>query len=376
MRVLVLGAGFGGLELATTLSERLGSEADVTLIDRSEGFVFGFSKLDVLFGRAEPPTVLHPYRFVDKPGVRFVRASIEAIDPASRRVETDGGAFEGDVLVVALGADVDPGATPGLVEGGYEFYTLGGAIAARDALAAFASGRVVVGVTSTPFKCPVAPSEAALLTHDFFTQRGRRDDVEISLVMPFSLPVPPSPDASAALLAAFADRQIRWIPEESVRELDVERHVLRCHSGAEVPCDLFLAIPTHRAPSVVEASGLCVDGWIPVDPRTLETSFPGVYAVGDVTSVGTPKAGAFAEGQAAVVAASIVARQRGGASADEYSGRGQCYLEFGHAQVARVDVTFSPGRPPVGSMDGPSVDLVQDKSEFSSTRLARWFDLV
>jgi sulfide:quinone oxidoreductase len=104
--------------------------------------------------------------------------------------------------------------------------------------------------------------------------------------------------------------------------------------GTELPYDLFLGVPKHRVPGVVAESGLCVDGWVPVDPHTLETRFADVYAVGDVTSVGTPKAGVFAEGQAAIVADAIVARQRGG-GAGTYDGRGICYLEFGRSRVRR-----------------------------------------
>src|SRR5262245_34869674 len=123
MQVVVLGAGFAGLELTTRLSDELGDDADVVLIDGSEDFVFGFSKLDVMFGRTAPEAVRHPYRDLVKPGVTFVSATVTAIDPVAKRVETDAGTFDADVLVVALGADLDPGATPGLVEGGYEFYT-------------------------------------------------------------------------------------------------------------------------------------------------------------------------------------------------------------------------------------------------------------
>src|SRR5262245_35180070 len=120
MRVLVLGAGFGGLELTTRLSEELGADADVTLVDRADGFVFGFSKLDVMFGRTTAEAVQHAYRDLVRPGVRFVRAEVRRISPESRVVETDAGTFEADVLVVALGADLHPGATPGLVEAGHE----------------------------------------------------------------------------------------------------------------------------------------------------------------------------------------------------------------------------------------------------------------
>ena len=161
MRVLVLGAGFGGLELSSILSDELGPDADVVLIDKSDGFVFGFSKLDVMFGKAPSSSVIHPYSDIDKPGLRFVRTTIRSIDPATKRVTTDSGVFEGDVLVVALGADLDPSATPGLVEGGHEFYTVQGALELRDVLSHFEGGHVIVGVTSTPFKCPPAPSETA-----------------------------------------------------------------------------------------------------------------------------------------------------------------------------------------------------------------------
>ncbi|MGH3732384.1 MAG: NAD(P)/FAD-dependent oxidoreductase [Acidimicrobiales bacterium] len=373
MRILILGAGFGGLELTTRLSDELYGAAEIVLIDQGEDFIFGFSKLDVMFGRASPAAVRHPYRDIVKPGVRFVQTTIRSIDPEHRRVETDAGPFEADIMVVALGADLDPAATPGLLEGGYEFYTIPGAFAAHDVIANFTGGRVVVAVTSTPFKCPPAPSETALLLHDFLTERGIRDHSEISLVMPMGAPIPPSPDASASLLAAFAERDIKWYPDRKIVALDPVRKVATFAQGDEIPYDLFLGVPVHKAPAVVEVSPLCVEGWIPVDPLTLETSFPDVYAVGDVTSVGTPKAGAFAEGQADVVAAAIIARSSSRPRPVEYDGRGQCYLEFGQDEVARVDVYFAPGKPPVGAFEGPSRELAQHKREFGYSRVQRWF---
>ena len=307
------------------------------------------------------------------PGVRFVPASITAIDPANRQVETTAGAFDADILVVALGADLHPEATPGLLEGGNEFYTVAGAFGAREVLAGFKGGRVVVGVTSTPFKCPPAPSETALLTHEFLTARGLRDGSEISLVMPLGTPIPPSPAASAAVLAAFEEHGIAWYPERLVRALDPDRRVAKLSDDSELPYEMFLGVPVHRVPEVVAGSGLTVDGWIPVDPRTLETSFPGVHAVGDVTSVGTPKAGVFAEGQAAVAADRIVATIQGATSATHYDGRGICYLEFGHDRVAKVDVTFRSGERPVGDLEGPSAELTAEKSAFGTERVRRWF---
>jgi sulfide:quinone oxidoreductase len=371
-RVLILGAGFGGLELTARLSEHFGAAIDITLIDRREHFVFGFSKLDVMFGKHTADEVSHPYSRIDKPGVRFVRTTIRSIDPVSKRVDTDAGVFDADFLVLALGADLDPAATPGLLEGGYEFYTNRGAFAARDALAGFSGGRVVIGVTSTPFKCPPAPSETALLTHEYLTARGLRADCEIALVMPFPTPVPPLPAASKALLSAFAERGIEWHPQRAITGLIPDAHEVLFADGSAMPYDLFLGVPKHVVPSVVAESGLAVDGWVHVDPLTLQTDYPNVFAIGDVTSVGTPKAGVFSEGQASVVADAIIARINSESNTRTYDGNGVCYVEFGHRRAARVDVTFAGGQPPYGHFDAATEKLFAEKDEYAASRLRRW----
>ena len=217
MRVVVLGAGFGGLELTTRLSDEFGDDVDVVLIDQTRRVRLRVleARRDVRAGDA-PSAVHHPYRDIVKPGVRFVQA-----DDHGRSTRPPSGSrptpapFDADVLVVALGADLDPAATPGLVEGGHEFYTVAGAFALRDVLADFDGGRVIVGVTSTPFKCPPAPSETALLMHDHLTERGLRDRVgDRARHAAAACPIPPSPAASEALLAAFAERGIDWHPRD------------------------------------------------------------------------------------------------------------------------------------------------------------------
>lgn len=371
-RVVVLGAGFGGLELSASLAEQCAGEVEVVLIDKTPGFVFGFSKLDVMFGRTSAEHVFHSYDDLARPGVTFVRAEVTAIDAEAKRVETTEGSFEGDHLVIALGADYDLGRTPGLAEWGREFYSEAGAFALRDELADFAGGDVVVGVTAGPFKCPPAPSETALLLDEMLRERGIRDRSTISLVMPFPRPIPPSPDASAALLDAFAQRGIAWHPDVRVRALDGDAGEVRLGDGSTLPFDLYLGVPVHRAPAVLEQSGLLVDGWVPVDPATLETPWAGVFAVGDCAAVGTPRAGVFAERQAAVVARIIAERVRGGKTDAAYDGRGVCYIEFGGDEVGLVDVAFFDGRPS-GTLMGPSPELAAGKREFGSSRARRWF---
>ena len=374
-RVVVLGAGFGGLELTTLLSDALGDAIDVVLVDKAGAFVFGFSKLDVMFGRRSAASVQHVYRDIVKPGIRFVQTTVRSIDPAARRTVTDAGTFEADMLVVALGADYDLAATPGLVEGGSEFYSVPGAFAMPEVLSRFDRGAAIVGVTGSSFKCPPAPSEAALLLHDHLTQRGRRAATAITLVMPFGTPVPPSPDTSQAILAAFAERGITFVKDNLVKSLDPGRKVAVLSDGIELSYQLFLGIPVHRVPEVVVDAGLAAHAhdWVPVNKHTLETRFPGVYAVGDVNGVGTPKAGVFAEGAARVVAEAIIARVRGGSPPEAYKGQGSCYVEFGHDQVGRVDVDFLSGPKPTGTFQPPSAALVAEKARFGSSRLRRWF---
>jgi len=372
--VLVLGAGFGGLELSSRLASELRDEVEVTLIDRSDAFVFGFSKLDVMFGRQAAAAVRVPYAELSVPGVRFRQETITAIEPQQRRVLTDLGSYEADIVVVALGADYDVDATPGLAEEGHEFYSVAGAEAVREILPGFQAGRAVVGVCGPGFKCPPAPSEGALLLDEFLRARGVRDETSISLVMPFGTPLPPSPDTSAAILGRFAERGITFIPDRRVTALDTGTREAVLDDGGRVPFDLFLGVPVHTAPTVVRDSGLTQDGWIPVDPHTLATAFGGIYAVGDVTSVGTPKAGVFAEGAARVVADQLIARIRGEAEPPGYDGTGSCFVELGDGEVGRVDVDFfsTPGHP-TGTFTAPTADTARDKANFGPTRRARWF---
>jgi sulfide:quinone oxidoreductase len=185
--------------------------------------------------------------------------------------------------------------------------------------------------------------------------------------------VPPSPETSQALIAAFAEREIRFMPNRNVAAVNPERRVAALDDGTELPYDLFLGVPKHGAPSAVAASGMTEGGWVPVNPRTLETKFPNVYAIGDIANTGTPKAGVFAEGAAMAVASSLVSRVRGEGRSSLYAGAGSCYIEFGAGRIGRVDVDFFSGPKPTGRYHEPSAALRDDKERFGASRRARWF---
>ena len=375
--VLIVGAGFAGLELATRLSESLRDAVHVTLIDRNDSFYFGFSKLDVLLGRRASNDVLLHYRDIAKKGVEFRQATVTAIDPLKRRVITDSGSYDADFLAVALGAEYDLAATPGFQQGGFEYYSLAGAERLRDALAEFTRGRILISVLGHPFKCPPAPFEGAFLLHDLLKRREGGDGVDIRMTFPMAAPVPVTKEVSQIFLRALDKRGIQYAPKELVVGLDPRARTALLASGGSVPYDLFIGIPVHRVPAVVKRSGLAPDGWVPVDQADLTTRFPGVYALGDVVS-GTrtvAKAGIFAEAAARVVAQHITARVRGTKSPPPYEGDGPCYIEFGGGMVGKAEINFLGGPEPSARVSAPSRELAAEKEAFAATRRQSWFGL-
>jgi sulfide:quinone oxidoreductase len=371
--VVILGAGFGGLELASRLSGSHADEVRVTLLDQSDAFTFGFSKLDILFGRADAASVRIPYRDLARPGLEFRQERITAIDPAARHVTTDEGSYEADVLVVALGAEYDLGATPGFAEGGLEYYSIPGAERMRDALPEFGGGTILIGVLGQPFKCPPAPFEGAFLLHDQLVERGIRDATEIRILAPMAAPVPVTPEVSQRFLDELESRGIEYKGKTQVVELDPASNEALLDGGERLAYDLFVGIPIHRAPAVVRKSGLAENSWVAVDRANLMTPFPDVYAVGDVVGLPMAKAGVFAENAAGVVADDIVARLRGQTLGRRYEGEGNCYIEFGSGRVAKVEANFLGGPSPTARVVGPSEDFAADKEAFAATRRERWF---
>jgi sulfide:quinone oxidoreductase len=371
--VVILGAGFAGLELATRLSETLPDEVHTTLIDKKDSFSFGFSKLDVLFGGKEISDIQLHYDDISRDGVEFRRERVTSIDPETRQVTTDGGSYDADILVVALGADYDFAATPGFADGGVEYYSVPGAARMRDDLASFDSGTILVGILGHPYKCPPAPFEGALLLHDQFVERGIRDDVVIRVAGPMAVPVPITQEVSQSILGALAERDIEYVPNQHFTALDTDKREAQVEDGDSIPYDLFVGIPVHRAPDVVTEAGLAVNGWVPVEKTNLATRFPDVYAVGDITALPMAKAGVFAEAAARVVADDIAARLHGEALEHAYEGAGTCYLEFGGGMVGMVEANFLGGPKPTARLVGPSRELAAHKVEFAASRRERWF---
>ena len=373
--VLILGAGFGGLELATRLSETIPDLVRVTLLDRNDSFFFGFSKLDVMLGEQSADDARMYYRDIAKDGVEFRQETVTDIDPSARRVTTDAGSYDADFVAVAMGADYDMAATPGLEAGGHEYYTMAGAERLRDELASFPGGRVLVSVLGSPFKCPPAPFEGAFMMHELFTKRGIRDSVEMTSTFPMNRPVPVTGEVAQMFREGLAERGIEERAETLVTGIDPATRTAQLADGGTLPYDLFVGIPRHRAPDPLPASGLAVDNWVPVDQSNLKTKFPHVYAFGDVCTGPrvVAKAGIFAEAAARVVADDIAATITDGSHPSPYEGSGICYAEFGGGLVSKVEVNFLHGDSPVAERHDPSLEYAAEKAEFGASRRARWF---
>ena len=377
--ILILGAGFGGLEAATRLRAALDESFEITIVDRNDFFNFGFTKFDLVFGRKEPEDCKESLWAVEEKGIRFHQAVIESIDPEGRQVETSKGPLTADYMVVALGADIAPEATPGFLEsGGHHFYSFAAAEWLWPLVDEFKGGQILIAIFDKPYKCPPAPYEAAFQLDDFYRQRGIRQDVAIDMLIPGPMPLPISPTVSAGIEETLTSKQIALHKSHKVVEVDYQNKQAVVANETRYPYDLFLGIPVHRPPAVVLECPLGDQGWIRVDPATMQTSFDRVWAMGDVVQIpigefAVPKAGAFAEDAAATVAADILRSIRGQGQVEPFEAQGACYFEFGDGKVAQIAANFLGGQAPDLALQGPSLKFRAYKEEFERSRIEKWF---
>lgn len=375
---VILGGGFGGISAATELRRLLGDDHRIVLIARSERFVMGLRKIWELVGHATLAEGSRPLSALVDRGIEVVHAEIGAIEPEARAAVTAEGRFAGDHLIVALGAVARPDLVPGLSENGHDVWSADRIPAAARAVAGFDGGRIVVLVAGAPYPCPPAPFECAMHLHESLTRRGLRDraDIEVVTVQPMLMPNA-GRSGSDWMAARLEERGIGWRAGAVVERVEPGRLVL---ADGALAADLLLAVPPHRPPPVVAASGLAGEGqWITVDPGTLETGFPGVYAVGDVTGVRLanglplPKAGLIADLEGRRVAAAIAAELRGEPPPPPFDGEGRCFVETGPDEAGLVDGRFYATPQPEVVVAEVAAEHAAEKRLFESERLAAWF---
>jgi sulfide:quinone oxidoreductase len=345
--IVVLGGGVGGTLTANLLARKLGREqAHVTLIDQTGKHVYQPGWLYVPFGGDPPSAWERPEKGLLSRKVDLVVGEAVRVDAVARRVEmADGRAYPFDELVVATGASLAPEAVPGYAEGAHHFYSAEGSLRLKDALEAFAGGRILVGVADIPYKCPPAPLEFVLMLEDYLVKRGLRERTEITYLSPINR-VFTIESVSDFVTPILEERGIRYELFFNTESVDPRNHQVTSMEGTTLGYDLLVLVPPHRGARVVINSGLGdAQGWIATDRETLESKAdPRVHVIGDATDLPVSKSGSAAHFEAKVVAERIAARIRGEPDGALYDGRVLCFLEAGHGQASQLvfDYTHPP----------------------------------
>ena len=376
-RVLILGGGFGGIAAAHRLKEKLGNEVEVILVDRRPNFIVGFRKSWALIGESPLEAGQKPIGNLNRIGVDVRRATIDAIHPQEKSATVDGERIQADALIVALGAELIPNAVTGFKEYAFNIYDPDDIPRAEKALSEFKGGRVLIGIFGAPYKCPPAPFEMALLLNEKFKARGVKATVEVFGPQPMSLPI--LGQASCDTIESRLEGDgIKFYPNHKATSIEADEVVFE---NKRISYDLLLGVPPHKPPLAVRESGLVAEGsgWVEIDPRTTETSFEGVYAIGDVTQIilankkPLPKAGLFAELMGETAAERIASVFAGQTPAAKFSGEGGCYLEVGHGEAMMVKGSFLAEPEPIVNLTESSKGYLEEKRKFETDRLTKWF---
>ena len=376
-RVLILGGGFGGIATARRLKQKLAPDDEVILVDQRAHFMVGFRKNWALVGESTLEEGQKALESLSRFGVRVMRESVMSINPQARAAEVGGQRIEADALVVALGAELIPNAVPGFQERAFNVYDPEGIPRASQALNEFQGGRLVIGIFGAPYKCPPAPYEMSLLISDKLKARGVKASIEVFSPQPMSLPI--LGQASCDLIEGrLADNGIGFFPNHKATSIEEGEVVF---ANKRMPYDLLLGVPPHKPPAVVRESGLVAEGsgWVDVNKHTLETSFEGVYAIGDVVQImlangkPLPKAGLFAEQMGETVAERIASAFLGEESAVTFKGEGGCYLEVGGGKAMMVQGSFLAEPEPVVTLTEATTGFLNEKRSFEAQRLSEWF---
>lgn len=376
-RALILGGGFGGIAAALRLKEKLDEKDEVILVDRRDHFMVGFRKTWALTGQSTLEEGERPLDSLTSLGIRVMRDPVTRIDPAGRSAWMGDQRLSADALVVALGAELAPETITGFQEHAYNVYDPQDIPRASQALTAFQGGTLLIGVFGIPYKCPPAPYEMALLIRETLEARGVNATIEVFTPQPVSMPLLGQVGCDI-IEGRLADNGISFLPNRKATAVESGEVIF---TNERRRFDLLFGVPPHRPPAIVREGGLVGEsGWVSVNSRTLETPFPGVYAIGDVVQImmanskPLPKAGVFAEAMGETVADRIAATFAGQEPEAAFQGEGGCYLEVGAGQAMKVTGHFMATPEPEISLTEASAQLLDEKREFEIRRLRAWFD--
>jgi sulfide:quinone oxidoreductase len=344
-KIVILGAGIGGISTAIELSKQLDGQHDIILIDKEDVYRFAPSYLWVIVGKRDIEQLAVPIASIARRGIQFIQGAVESIDPNAKVVRVNGTDITADILVIALGAETHMEGLEEIAGNGYNLYSAEGAKRIGETRRSARGKRVAVVVCSMPFKCPAAPYEAAMLLQSDLG--GQKSSTRVSIYTPEPGPLPVAGEAVSKDVSTMLLRKgLHYFPKHVVTNASSAGKLV-FEGGLSADYDYLVYVPKHRAPKVLVDAGLAAaGGWVPVNRQTLATQFDDVYALGDAAGImlangkALPKAGMFANGQAKVIAENIVAKLNGKPATAIFDGRGACFIEMGKGLASKGSGNF------------------------------------
>ena len=376
-RLVVLGGGTAGTMVANKLRKKLKrDEWSISVIDKDNDHIYQPGLLLLPFGVYQPEDLVKKRDHFFPAGVEFIRAGIDKIVPEANHVLlTDGRTIGYDQLVIASGTSPRPDQTPGMDDSAvwhksvFDFYTLSGSTALRDALKNFKGGRLVVHITEMPIKCPVAPLEFTFLADAYFKERHMRDKVEIIYVTPlegaFTKPV-----ASKHLGQMFIDRNIKLEPDFVIEHIDSETKTLVSMDEREIPFDLLVTVPLNMGADFIARSGLGEElNYVAVDKGNfLSKEYSNIFVLGDASDIPASKAGSVAHFAVDLFSENFFEYVNGRPMKHDFDGHANCFIESGHGKGLLIDFNYTV-EPLTGKFPLP---VVGPLSLLKESRLNHW----
>lgn len=345
--IAIVGGGSGGMSTANHLAYKLrehvkAGDVKIFLVEGSQRHYYQPGFLEIPFDMMSPPSTYRPVSRMLADGIILVPEFATALDLKNRVVRTDRQSINYDFLVIATGARYDYDSIPGLKEGTNNFYSFDSAVELKMKLNNFKSGRVVVGVSSMPYKCTPAPLEAVFMLNDYFIKRGIRDKVEIQYVYPLPMAFPDRGISDMAL-KMFSEKGIKSNLGFQLKAVDIAKKELLSRNGERIAYDLALIVPPHMGNKLLESTGAADQmGWVQVDSYTLNVKgYEDAYAVGDATNLQVSKAGSVADAQAIVVSDRIVQSVLGEDPVATYDGTGGALMLTGMGKASMITSSYT-----------------------------------